>query len=255
VLLPIRSAKVWVDMLSPHYFLNKCHTIANVNSGAISDSIKAMSTRYVKVGILLPVPFIKPLLHQDIFIRIYEMVCFQWNICDLGLLQTEECVLKFREVCQGSSRFSHLGSALTTAVDPTGPLSGPHYIGKYLRWAVDLNILFEMLFWKVMEQGEKVRPYKASHGNGQLMLKVDDLDETLAGFKVSKLRLKAHAYINGRVDGFNLSLPFKRVELKDILVMAVETVTGGDGKEDAWSRIQQLFSNTVSPEEACELPS
>jgi hypothetical protein len=214
-----------------------------------------MSTRYVKIGILLPVPFIKPLLHQDIFIRIYDMVRFQWNICDLGLLQTEEYILKFREVCQGSSRFSHLGSALTTVVDPTGPLSGPHYISKYLRWAVDLNILFEMLFWKVMEQGEKARPYKASHGSSQLMLKVDDLNETLTRFKVSKLRLKAHAYINGRVDSFDLSLPFKRAELTDILVLAVETVTGGDGKEDAWSRIQQLFSNSITPEEASELPS
>jgi hypothetical protein len=214
-----------------------------------------MSTRYVKIGILLPVPFIRPLLHQDIFIRVYDMVRFQWNICDLGLLQAEEYILKFREVCQGSSRFSHLGSALATAVDPTGPFSGPHYISKYLRWAADLNILFEMLFWKVMEQGEKVRPYKASNGNGQLMLKVDDLNDTLARFKVSKLRQNAHTYVNGRVDSFDLSLPFKRAELRDILVMAVETVTRGDGKEDAWSRIQQLFSNTIAPEEACELPS
>jgi hypothetical protein len=106
-----------------------------------------------------------------------------------------------------------------------------------------------------MEQGEKVRPHKASYCSGQLMLQVDDLNETLSRFKVSKLRLKAHAYVNGRVDSFDLSLPFKRAELKDILIMAVETVTGGDGKEDAWSRIQQLFANTVIPEEACELPS
>lgn len=212
-----------------------------------------MTTRYVKMGMLLPFPLIKPLLHQDIFIRIYDMVRFQWNICDLDILQTEEYILKFREVCQGPSRFSHLGSALTTVMDPTGPLSGPYYISKYLRWAVDLNILFEMLFWKVTEQGESTR-HKASQGSNQLMLKVDDLNKTLARFKFSKLRLKAHAYISGQIHNFNLSLPFKRVQLREILAGAVETVTVGDGIEDAWSRIQQLFSQTVTPEEACELP-
>src|SRR5450432_1436047 len=107
-----------------------------------------MSTRYVRVGILLPVPFFKSLLHQDVFLRIYDAVRFQWNIYDEGILQAEEYIAKFRETCQGS-RFSNFGAAVTTAVDPSGPLSGPHYISKYLRWATDLNILFEMLFWKV----------------------------------------------------------------------------------------------------------
>jgi hypothetical protein len=213
-----------------------------------------MTTRYVKMGMLIPVPFIKPLLHQDIFIRIYDMVRFQWNIWDLDLLQKEEYILKFREVCQGASRFSHIGNTLTTVMDPTGPLSGPHYISKYLRWAADLNILFEMLFWKVAERGEENQSYKASHGSGAPMLRVDDLNDTLARFKLSKLRLKAHAYISGQVNNFNLSLPFKRAELKEILAGAVETVTGGDGKEDAWVRMKQLFSQTVTPEEAAELP-
>jgi hypothetical protein len=213
-----------------------------------------MTTRYVKIGMLIPAPFIKPLLHQDIFIRIYDMVRFQWNICDMGILQNEEYILKFREVCQGASRFSHLGSALTTVMDPTGPFSGPHYISKYLRWAVDLNLLFEMLFWKVTEQGEEDRPYKASHGSGPLMLRIDDLIDILTRFKFSKLRQKAHSYISGEVRNFNLSLPFKRVQLKEILAGAVETVTGGDGKEDAWVRTWQLFSQTITPEEAAELP-
>jgi len=47
-----------------------------------------------------------------------------------------------------------------------------------------------MLFWKVTEQGESTR-HKASQGSSQLMLKVDDLNDTLARFKFSKLRLKA----------------------------------------------------------------
>jgi hypothetical protein len=206
------------------------------------------------MGILVPLPLVKSLLHQDIFLRIYDTVRFQWNIFDQGLLQTDEFIAKFREECQGS-RFSNFGSALTTVVDPSGPLSGPHYINKYLRWAADLNILFELLFWKVMEQGEKIRISRGSYGRGQPMLRVEDVEETLGWFRSSTLRAKAHSYINGRVDGFDLGLPFKRVELRNILAMAVETVTGGDGKEDAWSRVQQLFPHSVKAEELSELPS
>ncbi len=111
-----------------------------------------------------------------------------------------------------------------------------------------------------MAHGKSFRPLKAGNGHGgssHPVLRVDDLNETLARFRDSKLRIKAHAHISGRVDNFNLKLPFKRNELRDILGMAVEIVMGegGNGEGEERGMVRGLFEGGAKEEEVPEMAS
>ncbi|KAH8669674.1 hypothetical protein BGZ60DRAFT_528146 [Tricladium varicosporioides] len=183
---------------------------------AIRASIKAMSTGYVRAGLLIPAPMIKPILHQDIFSRIYDTVRLQWNIFDRGLLEKEEVVDGLRTVCGGNSiSFGKL-------VDTVGPLNGPHYIRVYLRWAADINMLFEILFWMLKEP----RPSQNARfrgGAARMALTPEELASVMKQFGNSRMRSIAHTHISGRVGNFDLSMPFRRQELREVLHMAVYT--------------------------------
>lgn len=56
-------------------------------------------------------------------------------------------IAQLQGLCQGSLY------SFGRAVDPTGPLTRPHYMREYLRWAADLHIVFKILFWKLTECG------------------------------------------------------------------------------------------------------
>lgn len=193
-------------------------------------------------------PLIKPLLHLDIFEQLYDTVRLQWNICDGGLLEKDSVVSKFRDICQKS------GFRFGRAVDPAGPLSGPHYAREYLRWSVDLNIAFEMLFWRVKELGRTRELSHNGSGSGEPVLRADELTEVLQQFGGSKLRSMAHTHINGRVGNFDFSLPFKREQLKDVLETAVEMATTEGEKEGLWTQRPMPLSPSTS-EKLVELGS
>jgi len=217
---------------------------ANFQTGAIACSIKAISSTYIRAGILIPVPLVKPVFHQDIFHRIYTMIRLQWNICDHGYLERDAVVTQFQDLCQGSL-FS-----FGRAVDPTGPLTGPHYMREYLRWAADLNIAFEILFWKLKERGNRRLMSPTVSQSNQRVLKKAEVEDVLAQFQNSRLRTLAHTQINGSVNNFDLSLPFKRKDLSAILESAVDTATAEGEKEGFWSH---RSSRSVSSDHVAEL--
>jgi hypothetical protein len=190
------------------------------------------------------VPFVKPVFHQDIFHRIYTMIRLQWNICDHGYLEREAVETQFQDLCQGSL-FS-----LGRAVDPTGPLTGPHYMREYLRWAADLNIAFEILFWKLKERGNGRQMSPTVNQSNQRVLKKAEVEDALTQFQNSRSRIVAHAHINGSVNNFDLSLPFKRKELQTILESAVDTVTAEGEKDGFWTHRP---SRSVSSDHVAEL--
>jgi hypothetical protein len=142
--------------------------------------------------------------------------------------------------------------SLGRAVDPAGIFSGPVYAREYLRWAVDLNVAFEILFWRVKEKGKLRRLSQNGNGNGERVLQFDELEEVLEKFAHSRLRSMAHTHVNGRVSNFNFSVPFKRRELKDILESAVSTATAEGEKEGLWTQRPQPLSPS-STERLAEL--
>lgn len=142
--------------------------------------------------------------------------------------------------------------SLGRAVDPSGIFSGPLYAREYLRWAVDLNVAFEILFWRIKEKGKIRRPSQNGYGNGERVLQYNELDDVLETFADSKLRVLAHSHINGRVGNFNFSLPFKRKDLREILQMAVDTACTEGAKEGLWTTAPQPLSPS-SKERLAEL--
>jgi len=199
-----------------------------------------MSSTYVKIGTLTPLPLVKPLLHQDLFPHMFEVVRAKWNIPDLGMLEMPQNMDKFRILCRGS-QLSSFGSEMAKALDPTGPLTGPYYTREYLRWAADLNIVFEILFWKHKELAEESLSRQNGHRlkRGERTLQVDDLDQSLKLYEKSDIRFKAHSLINGQVNNLDLSLPFKPKELAKVLSTAVDFVTGEGKRAGFWSRTSQ----------------
>ena len=198
------------------------------------------------MGTLTPLPFVKPLLHQDLFPHMFEVVRAKWNIPDLGVLEMPQTMEKFRALCRGS-QLSSFGSELAKALDPTGPLTGPYYTREYLRWAADLNIMFEILFWKHKELAEASLAGQNGQrlNRGQRMLQVADLDQSLGLYEKSDVRVKAHSLINGQVNNLDLGLPFKPKELAKILSTAVDFVTGEGKKAGFWSRTPQGVARTA----------
>jgi hypothetical protein len=184
---------------------------------AISGSIKIISSTYVKIGTMTPLPFVKPLLHQDLFPHMFEVVRTKWNIPDLGVLDMLLTIEKFRILCRGS-QLSSFGSEVARALDPTGPLTGPYYTHEYLWWAADLNIMFEILFWKRKELAEASLAGQNGQrlDRGERTLQVVDLDKSLGLYEKSDVGVKAHSLINGQVNNLDLSLPFKPKELAKV---------------------------------------
>jgi hypothetical protein len=190
------------------------------------------------------VPLVKPVFHQDIFHRIYEVIRLQWNICDHGYLGRETVATQFQDLCQGSL------FAFGRAVDPTGPLTGPYYMREYLRWAADLNIVFEILFWKLKERGNGRQMSPTVNQTNERVLKKAEVEEVLLQYQNSRMRTLAHAHINGSVNNFDLSLPFKRKELREILESAMDTAVTEGEKEGFWSH---KSSRSVSSDRVAEL--
>jgi hypothetical protein len=172
------------------------------------------------------------------------MIRLQWNICDHGYLEKEAVATQFQDLCQGSL-FS-----FGRAVDPTGPLTGPHYMREYLRWAADLNIAFEILFWKLKERGNGRHMSPTVNQSNQRVLKKAEVEEVLLQYRNSKLRTLAHTHINGSVNNFDLRLPFRRRDLREILESAVETATAEGEKEGFWSHRP---SRSLSSDRVAEL--
>lgn len=151
---------------------------------------------------------------------------------------------QFQDLCQGSL------FALGRAVDPTGPLTGPYYMREYLRWAADLNIAFEILFWKLKERGNGRQMSPTVNQTNERVLKKAEVEEVLVQYQDSRLRTLAHTHINGSVNNFDLSLPFKRKELREVLESAMDTAMAEGEKEGFWIH---KSSRSVSSDRVAEL--
>ena len=172
------------------------------------------------------------------------MILLQWNICDHGYLEREMVIAQFQDLCQGSL-FS-----FGLAVDPTGPLTRPHYMREYLRWAADIHIVFKILFWKLTERGNGwVMSPTISQANHRVLRKAE-VEDVLSQFQNSRVRTLAHTNINSSVNNFNLGLPFKSKGLRAILESAVDTTTAEGANEGFWSH---RLSRSVSLDQVAEL--
>lgn len=177
---------------------------------------------------LVPLPLVKRVLHQDIFRTMYEAVRNQWNVFDNGILPEE---VNFSKV---QLHFQRESSAFGKAIDPAGPLTGPHYVREYLRWAADLNLIFMRLFWKIKEPARARRSSSDPTGATDKPLTVDELDRELGHFSISGERSTAFQSISKNVNSFEFGLPFRQTALRRILAIAIESAISHETIEQLW---------------------
>jgi len=86
--------------------------------------------------------------------------------------------------------------------------------------------------------------------SNQRVLKKAAVEEVLLQYRNSKLQTLAHTHIYGSVNNFDLRLPFRRRDLREILESAVETATAEGEKEGFWSHRP---SRSLSSDRVAEL--
>ncbi|KAF8244432.1 hypothetical protein K440DRAFT_663467 [Wilcoxina mikolae CBS 423.85] len=162
--------------------------------------------RNVMIANAIPLHPLRGVVLSEHFKDMFYSCLTIWNIPGQSLVFTNQYVdNSFRKASQSRNVLT----GIVATLDFTGPLTAPIYVRLALKMAVDLILIFQLLFWHL-----RIKRQKA--------LWKGDLDQQLAKYKNSEIRTTVHGMIDGSVGALSFVTAFSVSSVREILGRTVE---------------------------------
>ena len=162
--------------------------------------------RNVMIANAIPLHPLRGVVLSEHFKDMFYSCLTTWNLPGQSTVFTNQYVdNSFRRASQSRNVLT----GIVATLDFTGPLTAPIYVRLVLKMAVDLILIFQLLFWHLRIKRQKV-------------LTKDDLDQQLTKYKNSEIRTTVHGMIDGSVGALSFITAFSVSSVREILGRTVD---------------------------------